>query len=156
VGRENGCEVGGAVVGLEERVSEKGVREWAGREGERGKARTASGGVGGDKLGGEVRAGGETGGDGKGVDAEERGQRRWRRRREEAGKDRERGRRSRRRHLIAACSNKSFRRGLHHRVKKISQKLRETYHKELFVFNMKSNSKCVISVSPCIIHHKRV
>jgi hypothetical protein len=77
VGRENGCEVGGAVVGLEERVSEKGVREWAGREGERGKARTASGGVGGDKLGGEVRAGGEIGGDGKGVDAEERGQRRW-------------------------------------------------------------------------------
>jgi hypothetical protein len=101
------------VVGLEERVPEKGVREWAGREGERGKARTASGGVGGDKLGGEVRAGGEIGGDGKGVDAEERGQRRWRRRREEAGKDRERGRRSRRRHLIAACSNKSFRRGLH-------------------------------------------
>jgi hypothetical protein len=67
-------------VGLEEKVPEKGVREWAGREGERGEARTASG----DKLGGEVRAGGESEVDGKGVDAEERGQRRWPRRREEA------------------------------------------------------------------------
>jgi hypothetical protein len=81
VGGEDAREVGGAVVGPEEGVPEEGVGEWASREGERGEARTASGGVGGDELRGEVRAGGEAGCDGEDVDAEERGQRRGRRRR---------------------------------------------------------------------------
>lgn len=98
---ERGREVGGAVVGADERVPEERVGAEGGRKGERGEPGAPRGGVGGDELGGDVGAGGEARGDGERVDAEELGQRRGRGRREEAGEDGERGRGLWRRHLIA-------------------------------------------------------